>query len=220
MKLYEAYELCNSAFFIVLFIIAVPVCFFNLLETSSKNGVKDRRTNIDELLHAYSISFDFGKIITILLCLIFSITILFANNQFIIMLGCDDLRAMPDGTYCYYVFATNQKDKTYTLPAKIYKESNTYRVENVYFKNGGYLYFSNSDFFEYGDNDLCYDQNDKSWNIELTTNKTAHQYITETKPFKPKKLIFNFALSVMFLLCAIYNVRHWIKSRKNIIDYL
>lgn len=122
------------------------------------------------------------KTVAILLHIFMIIALLLGSNFIAVnILSCDDIRAMPDGTYCYYVEATNEKGKTYTLPANIQKTDEYYQVYNVYFNNGGYLYFGGScSDFEYDESSYCYDQSDRQWEIELTNIKTYHKAVKET----------------------------------------
>ena len=135
---------------------------------------------------------------------------------------------MPEGTYCYYVHATNEKGKTYTLPAKINKineiyveEDNEnvkkssytyYYLNNIYFENGGYLYFD-SDYFEYSEEICATDQGGNEWKIQLTSQKAFHPKVNETKPFKPTKLIFPFIEIITITIATILYVLN-IKKQK------
>lgn len=68
------------------------------------------------------LSYDARKILAILFHLIMIIILILGSNYFVNKIcASEDVRCMPEGTYCYYVKATNEKDKTYTLPAKIKK---------------------------------------------------------------------------------------------------
>ncbi|MBP3706266.1 MAG: hypothetical protein J6J13_03325, partial [Clostridia bacterium] len=137
---------------------------------------------------------------------------LFSNNHFIIKLGCEDIRVMPDGTYCYYVLATNEKDKTYTLPANIEKIDGNYCVRNIYFKNGGYLYFDDCDYFEYDETARVCDQSGNFWNIKLTNNKTTHYKVNEVTHFSTYKLLEGFVMAFCFLIMVILNFIQLLKE--------
>lgn len=151
-------------------------------------------------------NYKFGAICISLISFIASFVILFSNNQFVILLGCKDIRVMPEGTYCYYVYATNENGKTYTLPAKIDKINRLqYFVDNIYFKNGGYLYFSDGDYIEYEDTFTSWDQNENDWEIKLTNKKIYHEKVAETNPFKPINLVLPFIeVFVIFSVTIIY----------------
>ena len=58
-----------------------------------------------------------------------------------------------------------------------------YCVDNVYFSNGGYLYFGEgyTDTFNFGETQTYHDQNENEWEIELTNYKTSHKDVQETK---------------------------------------
>ena len=145
-----------------------------------------------------------GKSICVSMVSIIMCSIIFlGSNQILIGLGCEDIQVMPPGNYCYYVYATNEKDKTYTLPANIEKVNNdTYLVHNIYFKNGGYLYFGDAaDYFDYGEKERHIDQNENFWDIKLTSYKTHHEKVSETKPFNPCKLVLP-CISIIIILIS------------------
>lgn len=139
------------------------------------------------------------------LCIFFT---LFSSSNFILLLGCDDIRIMPKGTYCYYVYATNENGNTYTLPANISKINRTeYGIKNVYFKNGGYLYFSDFDYIKFDDEFNAHDQNNNEWQIELTTHKTTHPKVKETSPLNVGVLIVVFIATCFHLINGVFYVR-------------
>lgn len=202
MSLYEIYDICSVTLFE--FIAHFYVLFLCISGFSEPHF-------LDIICMRFE-SFKSSAFCVSLVSLLISFIILFSNNQFVIMLGCDDIRVMPEGTYCYYVYATNEKGKTYTLPARINKiDRLQYYVENVYFKNGGYLYFPNGDFFEYDDTFNNYDQSDKEWEIELTNNKTFHEKVEETEPFKPTAVILPFVEIIIIWFSTILYI---LKIRK------
>lgn len=166
--------------------------------------------------------------ITVSLCMAF--VILFSNRYFAIKLGCDDIRVMPEGEYCYYVLATNEKGKTYTLPAKIlkryteYQDENgteiqsNYYVEEVRFKNGGYLYFDDTCELYYNKKTNVFgnkalDQNERYWHIEFTGRKTHNKNIKETEVFK-EELILPFAAATVIIINMILDIAFNVKKRK------
>lgn len=215
MDLYKIYDFCSTGIFVVV------AHFFVLLMCCS--GFY--KSVIFNLLNDRFESLKAKTLCTSLVSLLISFVILFSTSQFIIMLGCKDIRVMPEGTYCYYVYATNEKGKTYTLPAKIIKRyeeyveedidgnshtrtSEVFYVENVYFKNGGYLYFETGDYFEYEEKCNYDDQNNREWEIELTNIKTFHEKVIETEPFKPWKLIIPFAeIVIIFISSLLYIIK-------------
>jgi hypothetical protein len=94
----------------------------------------------------------------------------------------------------YYInlFPNDENSKNYRLPADIHvfteleegettedrfgQESTSFSkvkyitVEKIYWPNGGYLYFEDC-FLDIGEKNLCYDQNNEGWYIELTEEK-------------------------------------------------
>lgn len=220
MKLYDVFHFVSHPIAIVIYFLSTIILFPHTMELFSQLKKRPPCIEIEKTIFDNpNSSFTFNKIKIISFCLLTSFLILFSSRQFVILLGCNDIRVMPTGTYCYYVLATNSKDKTYTLPAKIEKEGSLCYVRNVYFKNGGYLYFEEGELSEHSKTNIIscntYDQNSKDWKIELTQNKTTHSKVTETDPRNPFRLIFAFCHSSFFLICAILNVWHWFKRRND-----
>jgi hypothetical protein len=116
---------------------------------------------------------------------VLSIVALFSSSFFVVsVLGCDDPRIMPSGNYCYYVEATNENGKTYTLPAHIIiEDSGEFSVYKVFFDNGGYLYFEDCFYDSVNFDETLYveDQRENLWKINLTTKKTYHNAVNETE---------------------------------------
>lgn len=170
-----------------------------------------RDRNDDRFLDAITLSLDSFKgksicvaIVSIIMCLM----VFFGSQQIVIGLGCQDIRVMPEGTYCYYVEATNERNKTYALPARIKKiDEITYGVSNVYFENGGFLYFSDFDYVEYDDEFYSWDQRDNEWHIQFTPNKAYHEKVTETEPFNPLGLIFPCIVIITYLLATVSYIK-------------
>lgn len=161
------------------------------------------------------IPFGANKFTTVSISLLCAFIILFSNNYFWALIGSKDIRTLPSGTYCYYVYATNKKDKTYTLPANIEKINDDYYiVNNVYFKNGGYLYFEDCDYFKYGKKEYTCDQNGNGWYIELTNNKTVHKKVKETNSKNAKKLLIPF---IEISLIFVTGIMYIINSRKKVV---
>ena len=155
MTLYDIYSFCRNIFFIYLPAHLLALCCFCVIFGSIMTlFFKKKRKKFLDSFRNLDLVFGESLLRIFIICLLSSFVILFSSPQFVIWCGSEDIRLMPEGTYCYYVYATNKKDKTYTLPAKIekgfdldefgdgeYKYTEYYRVRNVYFKNGGYLYF-------------------------------------------------------------------------------
>ena len=215
MNLYEIYSIFSQPYFIVLTIIA-GLC--GLIDIIAHWGSIDQPHQNHSLSDALLVNLSFsGRKITLIFINLFLVfAVLFFNNHFVVSLGCSDLRVMPKGTYCYYVLVTNEKDKTYTLPAKIEKLSyDEYYIDNVYFKNGGWLYFEGGDYFQYDDTSYSsFDQNGKEWDLELTSKKATHAKVTEVKIFTLSTTIFYYALSFEFLFIAIMHLIHLTKGYK------
>jgi len=210
MSLYNIYAFC-STFEIALWIIAFLTLFL-VVGVVWQLVKKEEPTFLSDVFLG-EINFLIKKIILITVSLLFAFMSLFSIPHFVTALGCEDLRAKPSGTYCYYVYATNEKDKTYTLPANIEKiNDNTYLVHNVYFKNGGYLYFEDCDYFKYDDTEYVIDQNGNGWNIELTSYKTSNRKVKETTDFKIPYILYA-SLSV-FIINALLHLYHLIKYYK------
>lgn len=230
MKLYDIYEIASSSLFVIPLFFAAIFCILDIWYFITAFRKKEiPKPHSDRLFP--NMSFKGRKITIILLNFLFIFITLFSNNRFMIMLGCDDIRIMPEGTYCYYVLATNKKDKTYTLPANIEKiytthdfgegeieHSQDYYIKNVYFKNGGYLYFG--DECELHKNKktgkftaTAYDQNDNDWKIELTNNKTSHSKVSETNPLNFSSIIFSMIIAFSFLLSSIFHFIHLLKEK-------
>lgn len=166
--------------------------------------LKKENTTIFEFITCWIKNRTIKVIFAFFIFLIFSLSVLGSNPQTYILLGSKDIRFMPEGTYCYYVYATNENNKTYTLPANIKKyNENFYTVNNVYFNNGGYLYFGDSDYFEYSETAYEIDQNENFWDIELTNIKTVHKKVTETNPKNIKKLFLPFVEIFIMLIRTI-----------------
>lgn len=93
--------------------------------------------------------------------------------------GNNDIESMPVGEYCYYVEIGREADtesRTYTLPAKIevYRSDygKAYRLKNVYFNNGGYLYIDDGEF-ELKEELYFVDQNGEWWEGTFTNERCA-----------------------------------------------
>lgn len=221
MSLYDMWDFSNITFIGFAIFFGIIFCIMDILEFFKAKKCGDQPSfALDDIINT---TFKMQKIICIVLCLLLAVVTLFSSNQFVILLGCDDIRVMPDGTYCYYVVATNENGDTYTLPAKVFKydddsydNTDTYAVENIYFDNGGYLYFWSSDSFEYGESRGDYDQNDHYWDFELTNNKASHYRVKETNPLKPSKLIIPFACALVFLFSALMHAYYLVKHKPEV----
>lgn len=213
MKLIDLYECFSAPLFLVVLFIAAYFALIDLKIFVTSSVKKSEPDNLATDILQVHLSFKTAKIIVTIIDLILAATVLIGSSQFWILCGSQDIRVMPSGTYCYYVYATNEKDKTYTLPAEVEKINNdTYLVYNVYFKNGGYLYFDDCDYFDYGDSEYVIDQNGNGWHIKLTNNKTTHTKVYES--YKPSNILLTFAAFIIFLLSAIFHTIHLIRYHK------
>lgn len=210
MNLYNFYQFCNNKFVFafMFFSSLISFCYISMFfECHKKNKTIDFISNTI----FNGLSFSIKKILAIIVHLFVIFLLIFSNNYFIISgFGCEDIRVMPKGTYCYYTIATNEKGQTYTLPAKIEKgNTKNYCVENVYFKNGGYLYFDNYDYFKYDESQSVYDQDSREWEIELTNIKTSHYMVDETE----LKWSLNEIIHIIAILSHIFTIAlhilHW-----------
>ena len=210
MSLYSIYSFCNIIIFLIAAHLIALCCIciwlgaIKFIFPKLRKG-RSFKNHFDDLY----VPFGANKFTTILICLLSSLVILFSNNYFMALIGSEDIRTLPSGTYCYYVYATNEKDKTYTLPANIEKINNEYYVvHNVYFKNGGYLYFEDCEYFKFTQKESTYDQNGNNWDLKLTNIKTTHERVKETNPKNVEKIttpiieIFIIILTgIMYIIC-------------------
>lgn len=203
MDLYGIWYIASSTlgFFIILMwsvMSLYDICVF--IKAQKTNTYP--KTTLDDLFDKHS--FDKKKKRIILTHLILLIITLFASSHFVILLGCDDLRVMPDGKYGYYVEATDEKGNTYTLPAKVDKYQKHYGVENIYFNNGGYLYFETYDSFEYNKIGRAQDQNRNWWEFKLTNKKVPNTPFVESDIHQIQDYdYFYFVSALIFAISAI-----------------
>ncbi|MBO5089451.1 MAG: hypothetical protein J6C27_00860 [Clostridia bacterium] len=208
----ELYKFFSSPIFLVVLFLATLFTIFDLYEFI-KSFIKkqDIRMLAADIFQVH-LSFKTAKIIIVIIDLVLAIAVILGSNQFWLWYGKRDIVIMPSGTYCYYVYATNEKGQTYTLPANIEKiNNNTYCVYNVYFKNGGYLYFYDCEYFDFEDTEYVIDQNGKGWHIELTNEKTTHPKVEETEPIKPFGLVLPITVCALYLLSVLFHIIHLIQ---------
>lgn len=177
--MYDIYNIANNSLFNGIAILS-SLCCLSYIIYALRN--KEVPFMSDTIFSNNKFSFKSKKILAIIIHLFLIFTLLFGSNYFVIKtFDSEDIRLMPDGTYCYYVKATNEKGKTYTLPANISKTEDSYYVYNVYFDNGGYLYFHTGENFEFYETPEFEDQDEREWEIELTNWKTHHRKVNETE---------------------------------------
>ena len=213
MSLYSIYDVCSVLSLMILAHLIALFCIANNLSIIDFFTKRKQNKSFLEIFDSMDGFYQLSKFTFVIVFMCAVIVILFSSSHFVTLLGSKDLRTMPSGTYCYYVEATNEYDKTYTLPAKVEKiNSNYYQVHNVYFKNGGYLYFEDSEYINYKTTAFVLDQNGESWHIKLTNKKTSHLMIEETKPKFIKNLWFPFieVFSIIFTgtMTILYSIKH------------
>lgn len=216
MDFYFLYNLCTFKqfhifvhFFVGMLFLELIVCFFKKERTIFINfftsAAKQKKLKI-------AISF--------ILVLFTSLIILGSNPQTYILLGNKDIRLMPKGTYCRYVYA-ELNNKTYTLPAKITKyhtdiETGSF-VKNVYFKNGGYLYFEDSCnlFLTKKSKEVVgegIDQQEREWSITVTNKIAEHEKVITTNYKKSYLLMFSlFEIIVLLISFIKYYYQHHVE---------
>ncbi len=209
MDIYFFYSLFTNSILTIASFLSAMVCISYLSTLIKTKKIAEISFLSDGLFN--NLTIQQRKSIVILIHVLFLVSALLCSSFFTTnLLKYDDLRAMPDGEYCYYVKATNEKNSTYTLPAKIYKDNNHYQVTNVYFKNGGYLYLDDScqdiTFYETG---YAIDQSDKEWEIQLTPYKSHNENVDVTK----------YSLSINDILCLSMIFLHFIVIILHIIHF-
>lgn len=167
-----------------------------------------------------------GKYTTIIM-VISTIAMIITNTAMHQLVGVNDLRLKPTGTYCFYVEATKYGGKTYTLPAQIRIEteieevsensSRTYRyyfVDKVIFSNGGYLNTENMESIEINDRSRFYDNNDDEWELVLLNKHAYSPYVVETNNATWLDLMF-LMIRVISIFIVFYSMyRHNTNSKE------
>lgn len=131
------------------------------------------------------------------------------------------------GIYSYYVIAESESGKEYTLPAEIQilseeeteitnneierekiRNYDTYSVNRVYFKNGGYLYFEEDlTFRKAGRSARSYDQHGRDWKITLTDRHTESEFITETVPTNRDYIFLAVCTLLSLAQCVVWLIK-------------
>ena len=212
MNLYNIYNICSSAPFPGIQVLSSILCLGSIAQL--RKYLKSHTIPeflSDTIFKKFSICK--RKILAILINLLIIFSTIFGSNYFVVgILGCDDIRVMPDGVHCYYVLATNKKGKTYTLPAEVYTGFGEYHVTNIYFKNGGYLDLGDCYIEKYGSSNIATDQNDRIWEIKLTNNKTTHPDVDETIPYTTANDYIVLVIALLHILMIIMHIFFWNKS--------
>lgn len=154
------------------------------------------------------------------LCLLICV---FSNRSFYRWVGCDDIRTMPAGEYCYYVEVNREYGSTYTLPAKIEvsqdgytvtdadgnehtRTYSAYRLITVYFNNGGYLRVDGEEF-ELDEPFSFFDQNDEYWECTFTNRRCSDAPFDETNDVSDWDII-RLTFCVIVLLLTYFNLHN------------
>ena len=133
------------------------------------------------------------------------------------LVGIHNLELKPEGTYCFYVEATNEKGKTYVLPAEIdvvieYADqvSKDYYVKSVYFSNGGYLDTCDMDPLQIGDHSWHETYDGDEWKIRLLNKHAYTPEVEETNNATSEdiaSLIVELLIPAFFLFALCYKER-------------
>ncbi len=136
------------------------------------------------------------------------------------LVGVHNLELKPEGNYCFYVEATRNGDKTYTLPAEISvrteyeedidgksKSKHVYHIEKVFFSNGGWLDTTDSEPVDIGASISFFDESENwlegdYWKFVLLNEHAYSPYVNETNnaAFWDITIVLLEALCVGFLL--------------------
>lgn len=164
-----------------------------------------RKKPLNEHIHLFENEYNIKKPFVIIICLVCCFVMVFSDSYSVWALdGKTDLCTAPEGTYCYYVIARrDDSSKQYTLPAKINKLEGDYFVENIYFSNGGYLYFNSYEYSEYGETIRNADQDGDFWKIKLTNRKTYHSSVTESYSVNFWRMFLLIVSNALIMLYAI-----------------
>lgn len=163
---------------------------------------KDKKKSFYKTLYFFVNETNFKKPIVITVSFLSAFVLFFSDNLPLWLIsGKEDLRLAPDGTYCYYVVAGREESSSqYTLPAKIKKSEGRYFVENVYFSNGGYLYFDSYEYYDFDEVLKQTDQDLERWEISLTNNKAQHPKVNEQYKIEFWRLIFSIVPSAFIII--------------------
>ena len=173
--MYDIYNtLDGNWIFTIIILLAILLSLYYLktiLSLFSKNRKKEINKNIYYLENEINIK----KPILIIACLVCTFVLIFSNSVIVWTLdGKTDLRLAPEGVHFYSVIINREDSSShYTLPAKILKSEGLYYVENVYFSNGGYLYFNSHEYTDFDETITDADQNGEFWEIKITNLKAS-----------------------------------------------
>jgi hypothetical protein len=112
-----------------------------------------------------------------------------AVHQFV---GVYNLNILPEGTYCFYVEASQYGGKVYTVPAEVRVEKETdesddkrrtytyYYIDRFFFSNGNEIKLVALDSVEINKSDYHIDSNGKEWDITLLNKHAYSPHVKET----------------------------------------
>ena len=203
--MYDIYEgLHKASFFTAIAILAAIALTLTSLAPLTSLFSKNRKKEFNKSVY-YLVNVGINKIALIVVLLLCTFVLIFTENQLVWLVdGKTDLRIAPEGTYCYYVKAERDEgSKEYILPARVEKDENGYYINNIYFSNGGYLFFDDGDFVDFNETFYASDQDDELWKIKLTNWKTSHYKVTEHYKLSFWRLFFAIVPSCLMFLNAL-----------------
>ena len=129
-------------------------------------------------------------------------------------LGIHDLRLKPEGVYCFYVEATNNTGKIYTLPAQIrvsmdYSDDETqmqYYVEKIFFSSGGFVETEDGEPAHLNKLTHHYDGEGNDWDFVLLNKHAYSPYVTETSTYNLTNILSTSIISflMVFLIFVLF----------------
>lgn len=211
--MYEIYKFFNSWLWYIPILISFICCVSSLWTEIRTKGEDKNIFYLEPLISLFSdkkYTVYLYRFLNVVLSVFILLALLFSNGYFLTeILKSEDLRLMPDGRYCYYVEATNEKGKTYILPAQINKTEGDYFVDYIYFDNGGYLYFDWDEYAEtFTDTIEDEDQDGHKWRITLTNKKTSHYKVEEVKEKDYFNLFFYWFATLVHIIGLVRQLLH------------
>lgn len=187
------YSLLNIISFIVFFICIVTQAYY--IWKAIRNLIKgDKITFSDWIEQIRKEVLGFAGSITKPILIISLAGIIITNSAIHQLVGIHNLLLKPEGTYCFYVEASPNDGKTYTLPAQIRVERESkeiaegkektytcYYIDKVFFSNGGWLDNEDGEPVEINKPTYYYDyDSDEKWKLVLLNEHAYSQYVNET----------------------------------------
>ena len=129
---------------------------------------------------------------TMVLLVISLISTLITSTTLHQLVGIHNLKIKPEGTYCFYVEASNFSGKTYTVPAEIRIEKETedyddrertytyYFIERFFFSNGNEIELDILESVEINKPTYHIDSDGNEWEITLLNKHAYSPLIKET----------------------------------------